>query len=345
MGVQPGAMSPTPSQIPGMGPDGFGADAALTPGTNYDATGGMSTGAGGGNPGGGSLSYSEGGRAFGQGSPFSGLTGLGNNALGAIAQTGLRGAGMGGPVGLTAPLTMAQMLENALNFAASQFGVGPGVQAPAQEMDPFSAVPDLSPGLNNGINMSATTQFGQNAIGAMGAPGTTGFSSTGVGFGAPGQSANLSIAAPSINANDPTDAGPSGPAGPGPGEGPTGTEGVGSDPSTGDGGGSGGASGSVICTALHDMGLMPDEIYEKDQEFGRRVDPIIYAGYIRWARHIAAAIRAYPILGHMVRPIVMAWAREMAGQSNLVGRVMMLVGMPMCKYLGNNRCLSGAWAS
>jgi hypothetical protein len=56
------------------------------------------------------------------------------------------------------------------------------------------------------------------------------------------------------------------------------------DGDVGAGGGGGGCK--IICTALHEMGLMPDHIFKADQQFGellRQHDPEAYYGYIKWA--------------------------------------------------------------
>ena len=51
-----------------------------------------------------------------------------------------------------------------------------------------------------------------------------------------------------------------------------------------DGGGGGGSK--VICTALYQMGMMPEELYDHDQRFGKWLyenDPVAYKGYRKWA--------------------------------------------------------------
>jgi hypothetical protein len=58
-----------------------------------------------------------------------------------------------------------------------------------------------------------------------------------------------------------------------------------SEPGTSSGGGGGGGC-KIICTALHEMGLMSDNIYNADQAFGeilREHDPEAYYGYVKWA--------------------------------------------------------------
>ena len=54
----------------------------------------------------------------------------------------------------------------------------------------------------------------------------------------------------------------------------------------GSGGGGGGGGGKIICTKLYELGLLPQEIYQADQEFGavlKQTRPDIYNGYRAWA--------------------------------------------------------------
>jgi hypothetical protein len=62
--------------------------------------------------------------------------------------------------------------------------------------------------------------------------------------------------------------------------------GVNSRDADGDAGGGGGGGCKIICTALYEMGLMPEHIFQADQQFGellRQHDPQAYYGYIKWA--------------------------------------------------------------
>lgn len=49
----------------------------------------------------------------------------------------------------------------------------------------------------------------------------------------------------------------------------------------------------IICTKLHELGLMPNHIFVADQLFGeelRKNDPEVYEGYIRWASVIVSGM-------------------------------------------------------
>lgn len=127
----------------------------------------------------------------------------------------------------------------------------------------------------------------------------------------------------------------------------TATEGYGSfGDAGGDGGGGGG--GKVICTALNSLGLLPDDVYKLDQEFGRLADlhdPTLTKGYRRWATSVAEYIKKDTLLSkitrYAIKPLANAWAREMAHQmdpanykGNITGKFIMAVGHPICRKLG-----------
>jgi hypothetical protein len=116
---------------------------------------------------------------------------------------------------------------------------------------------------------------------------------------------------------------------------------------SGDGGGGDGGS-KMICTELHRQGLMPEEIFAADQAFGEilvRLHPETYAGYARWARHVVRWMRREDLFGRAVTKlahiVATPWSREMArsmgvaAAPSLVGRAMMAVGLPLCKWLGS----------
>lgn len=106
----------------------------------------------------------------------------------------------------------------------------------------------------------------------------------------------------------------------------------------------GGMFGSVICTALHDFGLMDDETYEADTAFGRTLPKEVIRGYHRWAIPVANAMRRSPILTALIEPIALQWAKTMRAKMDgqperetLVGRLLLRLGVPICAWLGRER--------
>jgi len=108
-------------------------------------------------------------------------------------------------------------------------------------------------------------------------------------------------------------------------------------------GGGAGAGGTIICTELHRQGLMDDETYRADSDFGRVLGasaPAILTGY----RFLAAPIVHKMIESHeftmVVYKFAKPWADEMAhlmgrkAQGDLAGLVIMIVGVPICLVVG-----------
>jgi len=103
-----------------------------------------------------------------------------------------------------------------------------------------------------------------------------------------------------------------------------------------------GGGGTYICTALYEMGDMKKYIYKYDQIYGKRVDPNVYKGYCVWGKYVATKMRNKGILYKIVKPLALAWAKQMAydlskgryGKSNKIVKVISKVGEGVCYALG-----------
>ncbi len=123
-----------------------------------------------------------------------------------------------------------------------------------------------------------------------------------------------------------------------------------------------GGGGKIICTKLYELGYLPKEIYELDQEFGKILvekSPDTYYGYIAWAQTVVDWMegngpqcmfwirdpekrkQAQVYLStKWAREIATPWASHMAylmgneNEKNAAGRVLMAVGKPICKVIG-----------
>lgn len=99
---------------------------------------------------------------------------------------------------------------------------------------------------------------------------------------------------------------------------------------------------TYICTALYDMGDMKAYIYKYDQLYGRRVNPIIYDGYALWGKYVATKMKAQGWTYKIVKPIALAWAKQMAfelskgkhGKNNKFVKALKIVGEGICYGLG-----------
>ena len=95
---------------------------------------------------------------------------------------------------------------------------------------------------------------------------------------------------------------------------------------------------SVICTVYKD--LLGKDVYESDSEYGKMVGKQVYYGYTRWGVPVANFIKKHKVAKRLLQPFVLMWAQEMhkqvsgKGVGSLVGRGMIKVGIPLCKFLG-----------
>ena len=113
-------------------------------------------------------------------------------------------------------------------------------------------------------------------------------------------------------------------------------------------GGDGPGGDKVICTALHELGRLSDDVYALDAEFGLRVnseDPMLGDGYRLWATSVANYIKGDSIGSKIalaiVSPVAKAWAAEMAHvmrpeeyKPNVFGKALMAIGHPICRMIG-----------
>ena len=117
----------------------------------------------------------------------------------------------------------------------------------------------------------------------------------------------------------------------------------------------------IICTKLYELGLIGKNIYEADQAFGVKLvkeRPDMYNGYIACAKIVvewmdgrgpkmipwmtdeefSVAVQKWSIT--WAQDIATPWAEELAyhmgklEKSNLPGRMIMSVGLPICKAVG-----------
>ena len=137
----------------------------------------------------------------------------------------------------------------------------------------------------------------------------------------------------------------------------------------GSGGGGGGGGGKIICAKLHELGLMNHDIYLADQAFGAellRTRPDIYNGYRAWAEIVVDWMsgqgpKMMPWMsdkqfGHAAQRWSTSWAQDIATpwaqhmaykmgvveKDNVTGRMITLVGIPICKAVGVWQRIFGA---
>lgn len=114
--------------------------------------------------------------------------------------------------------------------------------------------------------------------------------------------------------------------------------------------------GKVICTKLHELGLLPKEIYEADQEFGVWLatnHPDVFNGYRAWADvcvlwmsgngpnilpWIRDEAKRHEIMKNWsitwAQNVATPWANQIAGRKSITGAFLMAAGLPICKAVG-----------
>jgi hypothetical protein len=127
------------------------------------------------------------------------------------------------------------------------------------------------------------------------------------------------------------------------------------------GGGGGGGGGKIICSKLHELGLMSRDIYLADQAFGAELlskRPDIYNGYRAWAEIVVDWMsgqgpKMMPWMtdedfGKSAQHWATSWAKDIATpwaehmaykmgtvtKDNITGRMIALAGIPVCKAVG-----------
>jgi hypothetical protein len=94
---------------------------------------------------------------------------------------------------------------------------------------------------------------------------------------------------------------------------------------------------TVICTELYRQGYYSKEIYELDQEYGRKLiseRPEVYIGYRSWADKLVPLMRKSNRWTKAVAFFAIPWAMNMAGKKNLFGKVLSVVGELGCGIIG-----------
>jgi hypothetical protein len=100
------------------------------------------------------------------------------------------------------------------------------------------------------------------------------------------------------------------------------------------------ASGKVICTELYHQGLMSEQIYKADQAFGKIQDLEVMIGYHAWALPVVRLMKRSKAATWLAHKIATPWANQMAfemgvvDKPNLIGMIMMVVGIPCCRLIG-----------
>ena len=109
----------------------------------------------------------------------------------------------------------------------------------------------------------------------------------------------------------------------------------------------GGGGGKIICTELCEQGYITKEVLDLDYRHSdNNMDLATKVGYWKWATPIVNLMRKSSIFTQVVRPFGVAWAHEMAHREeptkysgNILGKLLMLIGVPLCRYIGKKEII------
>jgi hypothetical protein len=102
-------------------------------------------------------------------------------------------------------------------------------------------------------------------------------------------------------------------------------------------------SGKIICGELGRQGYLDAETLKADAEFGEIVllsDPEIMIGYWKLATPIVRLMKKSKAFTRLVALIALPWSRHMAYRMGIaekdsaIGRMVMTLGAPVCKFVG-----------
>jgi hypothetical protein len=114
---------------------------------------------------------------------------------------------------------------------------------------------------------------------------------------------------------------------------------------------------SVICTELNRQGLLANDIYRLDSEYGKHhISVETMTGYHLWAIPLTKIMRKSRLVTKLVSLLAIPWAIEMAHKQDrvgysmsIVGKLVAAIGIPVCYCLGKLvftiKGVTKSWAS
>ena len=94
---------------------------------------------------------------------------------------------------------------------------------------------------------------------------------------------------------------------------------------------------TIICTELYFQGYLTEELMAKDARYGahiRATRPEIYMGYIYLATPVVRLMKKSKLFTKLISIPALKWANNMAGNKNLIGTTISLVGETICGFVG-----------
>jgi hypothetical protein len=94
---------------------------------------------------------------------------------------------------------------------------------------------------------------------------------------------------------------------------------------------------TLICTELKRQNLLPTYTHKADYDFGVMMTynyPTVMKGYHVLAKPIVFKMQLSSKFTKVVAALAIPWAKHIAGNKNLVGALVMLLGIPLCAVVG-----------
>lgn len=104
--------------------------------------------------------------------------------------------------------------------------------------------------------------------------------------------------------------------------------------------------GTVICTELYRQGYYSDAVYQADVTYGSKMkleNPEVYWGYRFIADPIVALMQKSKLFTKAVAFFAVPWAKNMAGEKNVLGSLVSFFGEPLCFIVG--KIIGGKYAN
>ena len=106
-------------------------------------------------------------------------------------------------------------------------------------------------------------------------------------------------------------------------------------------------SDTIVCSELNRQGYLPRSIMLKDSEYRKRCVPAeAYTGYLMLFTGVVRRMKTSKSITALIRPFGVAAATEMAHRvdsnvpCNLLGKVILCLGIPICKWYFNHKAYS-----
>lgn len=104
------------------------------------------------------------------------------------------------------------------------------------------------------------------------------------------------------------------------------------------------SGGTVICTELYRQGFISSKELKYSTSYKKKVSDATYQGYYWWASKLVKLMKKSELVSKIVRPFGTRWAKEMMHRlkpdkfkSNFTGKILLGIGLPVSKFIGERR--------